>query len=60
MNTKDISKIWIQGTSSTCLVIPKKVALEFGLTDESRVIVEGHRCSAYSTDNGILIRKLEI
>jgi hypothetical protein len=50
---KDISKIWIQGTSSACLVIPKKVALEYGLTDESHVVVEG-------TANGILIRKLEI
>jgi bifunctional DNA-binding transcriptional regulator/antitoxin component of YhaV-PrlF toxin-antitoxin module len=50
---KDISKVWIQGTSSTCLVIPKKVALEYGLTDESRVVVEG-------TKDGILIRKLQI
>jgi hypothetical protein len=53
MNTKEISKIWIQGSSSCCCVIPKKVALQYGLTDESHVIVEG-------TDQGILIKKLDI
>lgn len=50
---KDISKIWIQGTSSTCLVITKKVALQHGLTDDDHVTVE-------STNEGILIKRLEI
>jgi len=53
MNEKDISKIWIQGTSSCCCVIPKKIALQYGLTDDSRIVLEG-------TANGILIKKLEI
>jgi antitoxin component of MazEF toxin-antitoxin module len=51
--TKSISKLWIQGNNSTCLVIPKKVASEYGLTDDNHVTVEG-------TKEGILIKKLEI
>jgi antitoxin component of MazEF toxin-antitoxin module len=54
MNTnKEISKLWIQGQNSTCLVIPRKIALEHGLTDDGHVVVE-------STENGILIKRLDI
>jgi bifunctional DNA-binding transcriptional regulator/antitoxin component of YhaV-PrlF toxin-antitoxin module len=50
---KEIDKVLIHGTSNTCLVIPKKVALEYGLEEPANVVVE-------KTDQGILIRKLEI
>ena len=53
MHTKGIAKLWIQGTNSTCLVIPKKITTEHGLTDEDHVTVE-------STKDGILIKRLEI
>jgi hypothetical protein len=53
MSSKEISKVWIQGKSSTTMVIPRNLALKYGLEDESHVVVEG-------TDKGILIRKLEI
>jgi len=53
MQTKGIAKLWIQGTNSTCLVIPKKITAELGLTDEDHVTVE-------RTDDGILIKRLDI
>jgi antitoxin component of MazEF toxin-antitoxin module len=53
MGIKSISKLWIQGPSSVCLVIPKKIAAKHGLTDGNHVTVE-------STKEGILIKRLDI
>jgi len=53
MTSKEISKIWASGNSTSCLVIPKKVALEHGLTDEDHVVVQ-------STKDGILIKRIDI
>jgi antitoxin component of MazEF toxin-antitoxin module len=53
MTTKGISKLWIQGQNSTCLVIPRKITVEHGLTDEDHVSVE-------STKDGILIKRLDV
>lgn len=52
-NHKEIKKIWQNGNSTSCLVIPRKFALEHGLTDESHVTVE-------STAEGILIERLDV
>ena len=53
MTNKGISKLWIQGQNSTCLVIPRKIAKDYGLTDEDHVSVE-------ATKDGILVRRVEI
>jgi antitoxin component of MazEF toxin-antitoxin module len=53
MTTKVIAKIWASGKSAACLVIPKQIATDYGLTDDDHVTVEG-------TKEGILIRRLEI
>jgi hypothetical protein len=52
-NNKEITKTWISGQNSCTLVIPRSVAIEFGLDSPSHVIVE-------KTPQGILIRKLEV
>jgi len=54
MLEKEVSKVWVTGQNhSATLVIPKKIALEYGLTEPSHVVVE-------KTKDGILIRKLQI
>jgi len=50
---KEITKTWISGQSSCTLIIPKSVAVQYGLDTPTHVVVEG-------TPEGILIRKLEI
>ena len=50
---KEIIKTWLAGQHSCTLIIPKDFAKEYGLDKPTHVIVEG-------TENGILIRKLEI
>jgi hypothetical protein len=50
---KEIAKTWLSGQKSCTLIIPRKVAMEYGLSEPSQVIVE-------RTQGGILIRKLEI
>ena len=52
-NNKEITKTWISGQNSCTLVIPRSVAIEYGLDSPSHVIVE-------KTPEGILIRKLEV
>jgi hypothetical protein len=49
----EITKTFITGQNSCTLVIPKSVALEYGLTSPSHVVVE-------RVKEGILIRKLKI
>lgn len=50
---KEITRTWISGQSSVTLIIPKSVAVEYGLDTPTHVVVEG-------TPEGILIRKLNI
>lgn len=52
-NNKEITKTWISGQNSCTLVIPRSVAIEYGLDSPSHVIVE-------KTPEGILIKKLEL
>ncbi len=49
----EIAKTWISGQLSCTLIIPKKIALEYGLDEPSHVILERR-------DDGILIRRFEI
>ena len=49
----DIAKTWISGQNSCTLIISKKLAERYGLTEPSHVLLQG-------TTAGILIRKLEI
>jgi len=51
--TKKITKTFITGQNSCTIIIPKTVALEYGLTSPSHVVVE-------RVQEGILIRKLKI
>ena len=51
--TKEITKTFITGQNSCTLIIPKSVAVEYGLTSPSHVVVE-------RVQEGILIRKLKI
>jgi bifunctional DNA-binding transcriptional regulator/antitoxin component of YhaV-PrlF toxin-antitoxin module len=51
--SKEITKTFITGQNSCTLVIPKSVALEYGLTSPSHIVVERDK-------DGILIRKLKI
>jgi hypothetical protein len=53
ISNKEITKTWISGQNSCTLVIPRSVAIEYGLDSPSHVIVE-------KTPKGILIRKLEV
>jgi len=53
VKNKEIIKTWLTGQRSCTLVIPKEFAKEYGLLEPSHVIVE-------ATENGILIRKLEV
>jgi bifunctional DNA-binding transcriptional regulator/antitoxin component of YhaV-PrlF toxin-antitoxin module len=53
MYEKEIIKTWISGQRSCTLIIPKEIALEYGLDEPSHVVVERRK-------EGILIRKLEI
>jgi hypothetical protein len=50
---QEITKTWISGQSSCTLIIPKSVAVQYGLDTPTHVVVEG-------TPEGILIRKLSI
>ncbi|MEJ7642663.1 MAG: hypothetical protein WKF36_10815 [Candidatus Nitrosocosmicus sp.] len=52
-NLQKIKSTFITGRISATLVIPLKIAKEYGIDKPSDVIIEG-------TDKGILIRKLEI
>jgi bifunctional DNA-binding transcriptional regulator/antitoxin component of YhaV-PrlF toxin-antitoxin module len=49
---RQISKIFIAGKISACLIIPIEIARRHGLERPSNVLVE-------ETPRGILIRKLE-
>ena len=51
--SKEIKKIWTNGNSTCCPVIPRKVAQEHGLTEEDYVVVE-------NTAEGILIRRVDV
>jgi hypothetical protein len=51
--TREITRTFITGQNSCTLIIPKSVALEYGLTSPSHVVVE-------RIEEGILIRKLKI
>jgi hypothetical protein len=48
---KEITKTFVTGQNSCTLVIPKSVALEYGLSSPSHVVVE-------KVPDGILIRRL--
>ncbi len=50
---KQISKTWISGQSSCTLVIPKTIAMKYGLDVPSHVVIE-------PKPEGILIKKLDI
>ena len=50
---KEITKTWISGQNSCTLIIPRAVAVEYGLESPSHVVVE-------RSDKGILIRKLDL
>ncbi len=50
---KDIAKTWISGQNCCTLIISRKLAERYGLTEPSHVVLEG-------TERGILIRKLEV
>jgi hypothetical protein len=49
---KEITKTYLSGTHSCCLIIPKDIAKQYGLDNPSHVIVEG-------IEKGILIRRLD-
>jgi bifunctional DNA-binding transcriptional regulator/antitoxin component of YhaV-PrlF toxin-antitoxin module len=51
--SKEISKTWLTAKRCCTLVIPKEVALQYGIDTPSHVVIEG-------TPEGILIKKLEI
>ena len=48
----EIAKTWISGQRSVTLILERKIAEEYGLTDPQHVILERRK-------EGILIRKLE-
>jgi AbrB family looped-hinge helix DNA binding protein len=48
-----VKPIFLSGKISSTLIIPKEIARKFGLDEPSNVVIE-------VTENGILIRKLEI
>ena len=50
VNNKAIGKIWLTGQISPTLVIPKKLAMEYGLDKPSHIILE-------KKEEGILIKK---
>lgn len=52
MIEKEIAKTWISGQNSCTLIIEKKLAAEYGLTEPSHIILERR-------PEGILIRKLQ-
>ncbi len=52
MSKNEIIKTWISGQHSCTLIIPKEIALRYGLDEPSHVVVE-------CTDKGILIRKIQ-
>jgi len=52
MIEKEIAKTWISGQKSCTLIIEKKLAAEYGLTEPSHIILERR-------PEGILIRKLQ-
>ncbi len=49
----DIAKTWISGQNSCTLIISRKLAERYGLTEPSHVVLQG-------TNQGILIRKLKV
>lgn len=51
-NQQEIVKTWISGQRSCTLIIPKEIALKYGLDEPSHVAVE-------CIDEGILIRKIQ-
>ena len=53
LSDKNIAKTWISGQSCCTLIISKKLAEKYGLSEPSHVVLEG-------TSAGILIKKLEI
>jgi hypothetical protein len=50
---KEIIKTWLTGQSSCTLIIPRRIAVEYGLDKPSHVIIE-------KTDDGIFIKKFEL
>jgi aspartokinase-like uncharacterized kinase len=56
MSTKPLTKIqhtWISSSKACTMIIAKELAVRYGLTEPSNVILEGR-------PDGILIRKLNI
>jgi hypothetical protein len=49
----DIAKTWISGQNCCTLIVSRKLAERYGLTEPSHVVLE-------ATKRGILIRKLEV
>ncbi len=49
---KDIAKTWISGQNCCTLIIGKKLAEKYGLTEPAHIVLEG-------TEEGILIKKLD-
>jgi hypothetical protein len=49
----EIAKTWLTGHESVTMIIEKRIAEEYGLTDPQYVILERKK-------EGILIRKLDI
>jgi antitoxin component of MazEF toxin-antitoxin module len=50
---REITKIWLHNNISASLIIPVEIARKHNLTKGNHVVVE-------DTDQGILIRKLDI
>jgi hypothetical protein len=47
----EIIKIWLTGNRSSTLIIPRKLATEYGLDEPGHALIKG-------TPDGLLIRKL--
>ena len=52
-SSNEIAKTWISGARSVTMIIERKIAEEYGLTEPSHVVLE-------RADRGILIRKLNV
>ena len=50
---KEIIKTWITGRCSCTLVIPKRLAKEFGIDKPSNIVIK-------RTPDGLLLYKLEV
>ena len=52
-DVKEIAKTWISGARSVTMILERKIAEEYGLTEPSHVVLE-------RTRRGILIRRLDL